>query len=148
MGGNNGNECHEIGTGRFFTAYEDFAAKNVCVIGADICSNLFGEDSETGKPINAIGKVININYVPFSVIGVQKMETEAKEKAVAQLKKSLNQSGPKRTSRFGSRRGGRFSHRNNTVHIPLNTMWMKLRCHHRVLHQVPFEADSRLSFRT
>ena len=121
--------AYEIGAGRFFSAYEDFAAKNVCVIGADICSNLFGEDSETGEPLNAIGKIININYIPFSVIGVyKKMETEAERKSrEAQLKKSLNQSGPKRTSRFGSRRGGRYSHRNNAVHIPLNTMWMKFK---------------------
>ncbi len=73
--------AHEIGTGRFFTPYEDFAAKNVCVIGADISSNLFGEDPETGEPLDAIGKIININYIPFSVIGVyKKMETEAERK--------------------------------------------------------------------
>ena len=67
--------------------------KNVCVIGADICSNLFGEDSETGKPINAIGKTININYILFSDWCIQKMETEAERKAEAQLK--VPKRGPK-----------------------------------------------------
>ena len=120
--------AYEIDKGRFFTSYEDFAAKNVCVIGADICSNLFGEDSETAAPINAIGKIININYIPFSVIGVyKKMETEAERKRESSIKTVSESNRPKRTSRFGSRRGGRFSHRNNTVHIPLNTMWMKFK---------------------
>lgn len=120
---------YEIETGRFFTSFEDYAAKNVCVLGSDISSTLFGEDLDTGEPISPIGKIININYIPFSVIGVYKrIESEAeKKKREAQLKRSLNQSGPKRTSSFGSRRGSRFQHRNNTIHIPLNTMWMKFK---------------------
>jgi len=121
--------AYEIKMGRFFTQYEDYAAKNVCVIGSDISSNLFGENPVTGEPVNPIGKTININYIPFSVIGVyKKIQTEAeRKKREAEIKRSNNQSGPKRTSSFRFRRGGRFSHRNNTIHIPLNTMWMKFR---------------------
>ena len=71
---------YEIESGRFFTSFEDYAAKNVCVLGSDISATLFGEDPDTGQPTNPIGKIININYVPFSVIGVYKrLETEAEK---------------------------------------------------------------------
>ncbi len=121
--------AYEIDKGRFFTSYEDYAAKNVCVIGADISTSLFGDDSASGSFVDPIGKIININYMPFSVIGVyKKIESEAeKKKRENELKRSQNQTGPKRASSFRSRRGGRYSHRNNTIHIPLNTMWMKFK---------------------
>ncbi len=50
--------------GRFFTAYEAERGRSLCILGAEVCKNLFesGED-----PIN---RYIEIERIPFRVIGV------------------------------------------------------------------------------
>ena len=122
---------HEIEFGRFFSSYEDHIAKNVCVIGADIRDRLFGPTNPDGTPLDPVGKKININYVPFEVIGMyKKMESEAdRKKREYQLKQQQSRSGPARGGTFGrsSRHRDRFWQRNNVAHVPLNTMWMKFR---------------------
>ena len=122
---------HEIEFGRFFSSYEDHIAKNVCVIGADIRDRLFGPTNPDGTPLDPVGKKININYVPFEVVGMyKKMESEAdRKKREYQLKQQQSRSGPARGGTFGrsSRHRDRFWQRNNVAHVPLNTMWMKFR---------------------
>ncbi len=121
-------ESHVIKFGRFFSPLEDLQAKNVCVIGADIRDQLFGETTPDGEPVNPVGKSININFRPFTIVGMyERMESEAEQKKRAyKLAMQKTRSGPKRESSMYSR-GSRFWRKNNTIHIPLNTMWMKFR---------------------
>lgn len=51
--------------GRFFTDPEMQADVNVAVLGTDVVTNLFGNPNA-----NVVGKNININGIPFTVIGV------------------------------------------------------------------------------
>jgi putative ABC transport system permease protein len=51
--------------GRFFTDPEMNANVNVAVLGTDVVSNLFGNTNA-----NVVGRTININNIPFTVIGV------------------------------------------------------------------------------
>ena len=123
-------EGYEIEFGRFFSPYEDHLAKNVCVIGADIRDSLFGPTNLDGSPLDPVGKKININYVPFQIIGMyKKMENEAeRRKREYQLQQQQSRSGPTRSGSFGrSSRYDPYWRRNNVAHIPLNTMWMKFR---------------------
>ena len=123
-------EGYEIEFGRFFSSYEDHLAKNVCVIGADIRDRLFGPTNSDGSPLDPVGKKININYVPFQIIGMyKKMENEAeRKKREYQLQQQQSRSGPTRGGSFGrSSRHDPYWRRNNVAHIPLNTMWMKFR---------------------
>ena len=123
-------EGYEIEFGRFFSPYEDHLAKNVCVIGADIRDSLFGPTNLDGSPLDPVGKKININYVPFQIIGMyKKMENKAEQKKrELLLKQQQSRSGPTRSGSFGrSSRHDPYWRRNNVAHIPLNTMWMKFR---------------------
>ena len=121
-------DLYEVEHGRFFSDLEDLLAKNVCVIGAEIADNLFGAAPD-GEQNPAVGKSIQINRRPFTVVGVYKrMESEAeKKRREFKLAQEQARSGPKRESSMYRRRGGSFFHRNNTIHIPINTMWMKFR---------------------
>jgi putative ABC transport system permease protein len=103
-------------------------AKNVCVIGADIRDQLFGETTPGGEPLDPVGKSININFRPFTIVGMyERMESEAdRKKREYKLAMEKTRSGPKRESSFYSH-GSRYWRKNNTIHIPLNTMWMKFR---------------------
>lgn len=122
-------DLFEIEHGQFFTDLDDMRARNVCVIGADIADRLF--DTTTAEErATAIGKSITINYRPFFVVGVyKKMESEAERKRREfKLAQAKSRQGPERESAMGGRRrGGSFYTKNNTVHIPINTMWMKFR---------------------
>lgn len=55
----------ELGEGRFFDEREERAAANVIVLGYEVKKELFGESQ-------AIGEVVKIKNVPFSVIGIMK----------------------------------------------------------------------------
>jgi putative ABC transport system permease protein len=52
----------EIAAGRFYTEAEDSQHQGVCLLGADIVSDLFGRSNPVGAQINIMGK-------PFQVIG-------------------------------------------------------------------------------
>lgn len=122
-------DLFEIEHGQFFTDLDDMRAKNVCVVGADIADRLFGSTTAEERG-DAIGKSISINHRPFAIVGVYKrMESEAERKRREfKLAQQKARSGPERESGFGGRsRGSSFYTKNNTVHIPINTMWMKFR---------------------
>lgn len=51
--------------GRNFSNNEIKSAGKICIIGFDIAKTFFGEDKA-----KAVGKVININNLPFTIIGV------------------------------------------------------------------------------
>jgi putative ABC transport system permease protein len=122
---------HEIGHGRMFNEIDDEGARSVCVIGTAIRDELWGSPEQAGKEIIPIGETIYINRVPFTVIGMFKhYESEQDRKVrefMATQPKAAN-TGPNR-SRGWNGRGNNFVFRmkNNTVLMPLNSMWIKLR---------------------
>src|SRR5437867_213170 len=122
---------HVIQHGRMFNEIDDEMARNVCVIGTGVRDELFGSPEEMGEEINPVGETINLNGQPFTVIGMfehYQSEQERKERALARLQPKQAATGPKR-SRGWSGRGGNFAFRmkNNTLLMPLNTVWMKFR---------------------
>ncbi|MGB0582223.1 MAG: ABC transporter permease, partial [Limisphaerales bacterium] len=119
----------EVEHGRFFTELEDHEARNVCVIGSSIRDELWGKPEETGREVIPIGEEISINRQPFKIVGMYRYyesDVEKKEKELAANKK--DDSGPKRRKGWGgSRATYAFYHKNNVVHIPLNTAWLRFR---------------------
>jgi len=55
--------------GRFFTSFEVSEQANVAVIGPEIVINLFANSNES-----PIGKTIEINRIPFTVVGILKSQ--------------------------------------------------------------------------
>ena len=122
---------HVVRYGRMFNEIDDEMARNVCVIGTGVRDELFGSPEDTGEEINPVGETININGQPFTIIGMfehYESEQERKERELAKLQPKQAATGPKR-SRGWSGRGGRgaFRMKNNTLFMPLNTVWLKFR---------------------
>src|SRR5216110_2136704 len=122
---------HVVQYGRMFNEIDDEMARNVCVIGTGVRDELFGSPEDVGEEINPVGQTINVNGQPFTIIGMfqhYESEQERKERELSKLRSKPAASGPKR-SRGWSGRGGSFAFRmkNNTLFMPLNTVWMKYR---------------------
>jgi len=126
---------HVIEHGRMFNAIDDENAWNVCVIGTNIRDQLFGAPEDVGREIIPIGEYISINAVPFRIIGMfQRYESEQdrKKRELEKDKPKEKTTGVARSRGWGGR-GGRggggfvFGWKNNTIYIPLNTMWIKFR---------------------
>jgi putative ABC transport system permease protein len=122
---------HVVRYGRMFNEIDDEMARNVCVIGTGVRDELFGSPEDTGEETNPVGETININGQPFTIIGMfehYESEQERKERELAKLQPKKAATGPKR-SRGWSGRGGRgaFRMKNNTLFMPLNTVWLKFR---------------------
>ncbi len=133
---------HTVEHGRMFNEVDNELARNVCVIGTNIRDELFGRPEETGEAVIPVGKQLTINGYPFTIVGMfQQYESEADKKSrllreqeeAAKRAAGLTNSasGPKRSRGWGGggRRGGNFAFwiKNNTVYVPLNTMWLKLK---------------------
>jgi len=122
---------HVIQHGRMFNELDDEMARNVCVIGTGVRDELFGSPEELGEDLNPVGQTLNLNGQPFTIVGMfehYESEQERKERELARLRPKQAATGPKR-SRGWSGRGGSFAFRmkNNTLYMPLNTVWMKFR---------------------
>lgn len=133
---------HTVEHGRMFNEVDNELARNVCVIGTNIRDELFGRSEETGEAVIPVGQQLTINGYPFTIVGMfQQYESEAdkksrllreQEEAAKRAAGVTNSaSGPKRSRGWGGggRRGGNFAFwiKNNTVYVPLNTMWLKLK---------------------
>ena len=132
---------HTIGHGRMFTELDNELARNVCVIGDGIRNALFGSPEETGEEIIPLGRELTISGYPFTIVGMfqhYESEQERKQREVRQAEEARRQAagltnaptGPKRSRGWGgSGRGGwsPFRMKNDTVYIPLNTAWLKLK---------------------
>ncbi|MBG86146.1 MAG: hypothetical protein CMO80_04510 [Verrucomicrobiales bacterium] len=120
----------EVEHGRFFSELEAGQARNVCVIGAGIRDELWGSPEEIGREFIPIGEEITINRQPFKIVGIYRYyesEQEKKERELA-AKQEAEETGPKRRKGWGqSRRTFAFFHKNNVIHIPLNTAWLRFR---------------------
>jgi putative ABC transport system permease protein len=121
---------HTLEYGRFFNELDEENARPVCVIGTGIRDALFGSPEETGREIIPIGEVVNIEGQPFTIIGMfthYESEQERRERLRAKAESAKTDAGPARSRGWG--RGGNwaFWRKNNTVYIPLNTMWVRFR---------------------
>ncbi|HET7625105.1 MAG TPA: ABC transporter permease, partial [Verrucomicrobiae bacterium] len=120
---------HHIAYGRMFNELDDESARPVCVIGTGIRDELFGSPDELGFALNPVGKQINIQDQVFTVIGMFQHYESEQERRQREYDEA-HQSGTNSVS-GGRRRRGRsswvFRVKNNTVYIPLNTMWLRFR---------------------
>ncbi len=133
---------HTVEHGRMFNEVDNELARNVCVIGTGIRDELFGKPEETGEDVIPLGRQLTINGYPFTIVGMfERYESEAdkksrilreQEEAAKRASGVTNSaSGPKRSRGWsgGGRRGGNYAFwiKNNTVYVPLNTMWLKMK---------------------
>ncbi len=129
---------HVIAHGRMFNEIDDENARNVCVIGTAIRNALFGSPEQIGREIVPIGEFININSQRFKIIGMFDNYESEQDKKLRELQKDKPpepKSGPERSKGFGGKGskgsgmsgGFVYDMKNNTVYIPLNTMWLRFR---------------------
>jgi putative ABC transport system permease protein len=127
---------HVVAHGRMFNEVDDENARNVCVIGTAIRDALFGSPEQVGREIIPVGEFVNINDQRFKIIGMfEHYESEQDKKLrEIQLAQPATQTGPERSRGWGgssarsrSQGGFVFDMKNNTVYIPLNTMWLRFR---------------------
>jgi putative ABC transport system permease protein len=125
---------HVVEYGRMFNEIDDEQARNVCVVGTGVRDGLFGAPEQIGYEYNPIGEQVSIKGQPFTIIGMfQRYESEQERKAREYLKEHPpepgNTNGPSRSKGWGGKRSNNFvfTMKNNTVYIPLNTMWVKFR---------------------
>ena len=124
-------DMFEVEHGRYFCDLDQEFASSVCVIGTGIRDELFGSPEETGKEIIPVGEIIHISGQPFTVVGMFKhYESEQTQKLRELAKKEAadkKEKGVQRSTGWGGRRWDAFYRKNTTIHIPLNTMWVKFR---------------------
>ncbi len=131
---------HRIAHGRMFNEVDDELARPVCVIGTQVRDDLFGSPEELGYEYNPVGDQVTIQNQVFTIIGMfehyeseqDRKAREAERLAAAQAGSITNAAaGPSRNRGWAGRgRGGGswvFRMKNNTVYIPLNTMWLRFR---------------------
>jgi putative ABC transport system permease protein len=119
---------HTLAHGRFFTDIDEENASSVCVIGTGIRDALWGSPEETGREIIPIGEIVQLNGMPFTVVGLlthYESEEEARQREFAKQEPHKAQAGPKRQRGWGRRGGWAFWRKNMTVYMPLNTAWVK-----------------------
>ena len=128
---------HVVEYGRMFNDLDDQEARSVCVIGTNVRNELFGSPEEVGREVNPVGEFININSQRFRIIGMfqlyeSELDRKSREQQAEGKVEAVPAGGPARKRGFGSGRsksgaGFAFEWKNNTVYIPLNTMWLKFR---------------------
>ena len=129
---------HVVEHGRMFNEIDDENARNVCVIGTAIRDALYGAPEQIGREVIPIGDFININNQRFKIIGMFERYESEQDKKMRELAKDHPpevRGGPERSKGFGSKSGSKgsmsggfvYDMKNNTVYIPLNTMWLRFR---------------------
>jgi len=122
---------HEVEHGRMFNDIDASEARPVCVIGTGIRDELFGRPEEAGSEVIPLGRIMTINGQPFTIIGMFKRyegEQDRKQRLEREVERqrliSEGKAPPKGPVR-GQGRSGNFAFwiKNNTVYMPLNTMW-------------------------
>ena len=124
---------HMVEHGRMFNEIDDEAARSVCVIGTGTRDAIFGSPEETGSEIIPLGETIQINGIPFTIVGLFK-HYESEQDRVARLQAKLSLTNSAASTQGRGRGGGQrgrgnwlFRMKNETIYIPLNTMWIKIR---------------------
>jgi putative ABC transport system permease protein len=106
------------------------------VIGTAVRDALFGSPEQVGREINPVGEFVNISSQRFRIIGMfehYESEQDKKLRLMEKDKPAETKTGPERSKGWGSKSASRstggfvFDLKNNTVYIPLNTMWLRFR---------------------
>ncbi|MDX1952047.1 MAG: ABC transporter permease [Verrucomicrobiota bacterium] len=121
---------HTVEHGRFFNEFDEENANSVCVIGTGLRDALFGSPEKIGYEIIPIGEDILINGQSFTIVGMfqhYESEQDRKQRLIAKNKPPEQQVGPQRMRGWGGRGNWAFRRKNETLYIPLNTMWVKFR---------------------
>ena len=129
---------HTVGFGRMFNDLDEEYARNVCVIGSAARDALFGSPEQVGRVIDPVGEFVSIGNQRFKIIGMFEHYESEQDKKLRQLeadKPPETKTGPERSRGYGSMSKGAsrstggfvFDMKNNTVYIPLNTMWLRFR---------------------
>ena len=142
---------HEVQYGRMLNEFDDEHAHNVCVIGTGVRDALFGAPEKTGKEIIPVGEQIILGGYPFQIVGMFRhyqsdVDRRAKELAAASRTQQLD--GPNRNMGRGSpaSSSGIFASKNNTILIPVNTLWIKFRAS-MGMNNAPDPRVNRIYFR-
>ena len=122
---------HEVEHGRMFNDIDASEARPVCVIGTGIRDELFGRPEDAGSEVIPLGRIMTINGQPFTIIGMFKHyegEQDRKqrlEREVERQRLRFEGKAPPKGPVRGQGRSGNFAFwiKNNTVYMPLNTMW-------------------------
>ena len=128
---------HIVAHGRMINEVDDELARNVCVIGTGIRDELWGDPERTGREIIPVGQTIYLNEIPFTIVGLfqhyeSEQERKTRELARAQAQVEPGDAVARNRGRGGGGQAGRrgmgaFRMKNNTIYLPLNTVWMKFR---------------------
>ena len=131
---------HVVAHGRMFNALDDENARNVCVIGTAVRDALFGSPEQIGREVIPVGEFVNINNQRFKIIGMFEHYESDQDKKRRELQTAKppepKGTGPEWSRGYGSMgsKGGSrsmggfvFDLKNNSVYIPLNTMWLRFR---------------------
>ena len=124
---------HIVEHGRMFNEVDDDNAANVCVIGTAVRDDLFGSPEKIGREIVPLGEMISINGQPFTIIGMFRHYESEQDRKLREIERNnpQKQTGPERSRGWGTRGSGMggfvYRFKNNTVYIPLQTMWVKFR---------------------
>lgn len=127
---------HKVAHGRMFNELDNDLARSVCVIGTEIRDDLWGSPEETGgREIIPIGERVSINGQSFTVIGMLEHYESAQAKRereyrMREIATNGPATGPSRSRGWGGRGGSGgfiFRMKNDTVMIPLHTMFIKFR---------------------
>ncbi|MBI3416983.1 MAG: ABC transporter permease [Verrucomicrobia bacterium] len=137
---------HVVEHGRMFTEIDDELARNVCVIGTGIRDQLFGPPEKTGQE-NVVGEEIQINGQPFRIVGQFTRYESEMDRKLRELEKDQPKEtgGVQRRRGWGSGRGNNswvYNMKNNSIYMPLNTMWIKFKSAGTGTNTVP---DPRLN---
>ncbi|MEO6742017.1 MAG: ABC transporter permease, partial [Chthoniobacteraceae bacterium] len=127
---------HVIEFGRMFNDLDEENARNVCVVGTAVRDALFGAPDQVGRVIDPVGEFVNIGSQRFKIIGMFEHYESEQDKKMRQLQADKPvevKGGPERSKGYGGKSSSRstggfvFDLKNNTVYIPLNTMWLRFR---------------------
>ena len=119
---------HEVAAGRFLTDLDLERGARVVVLGDAKVAQLWPD--EYGTDADFLGRTITINDRPFSVVGVLALYQRAEDR----LRREAAAKGGPAPARFamGGRRGGSgrrnmFSWKNESVIVPLSTLYHEFR---------------------
>ncbi len=110
---------HEVAAGRFLSALDGERAQRVAVIGREVVRELWPEDPES----NPLGQTVLINGRPFTVVGIFNFYEREADRRRREIARSEGRT-PSKSTRDG---WGMYRRKNQTVAIPLRTLFVEFK---------------------
>lgn len=114
---------HEMAAGRFLTALDVDQATHAVVLGDEMARRLFPNI----EPKEVVGRIITINQTPFKIVGVFTRYERDQDKRMRAILASQNKTRAGSTSRRTAGRWDPFRQKNESVLIPLTTMFYEFK---------------------